>query len=90
MCVCVCVFVCVCAHLQDVFQSFNSIEGNLDLTSKSVLSHLPVLYGLTCLCMFFSVCVSMCVLVVQVIGDAQKTGYQISCLWFCHQLLVFE
>ena len=47
LCECVCLCVCVCAHTQvgDVFQSFIAIEGNLDLTSKSILSHPPVWFS---------------------------------------------
>lgn len=43
----VCAYVCVHTHthIGDVFQSFNAAEGNLDLTSKSILSHPPVWFS---------------------------------------------
>ncbi len=66
VCVCVCVRVCACVCMcvldGDVFQSFNASEGNLDLTSKSILSHSPV-WIIAWLGVGVCVCVCVCVCV---------------------------
>ena len=85
-CVCTCMYVsvrvcmCVCAPKLEI-QCFNAAEGNFRLTSKSSLSHSPVWFIRVFACISVCACVCVCV------TDVQKAGYQISCLWFCRQLL---